>query len=89
MGKVAAFELVGIECWFFSQDHRPPHFHARKPGRWHVRVYFLAPPAAMIERVRGPRARFPTRDARALCEAAEAHRAKLLVEWEAKVACDD
>ena len=49
MGRVTAFELVGVECWFYSQDHRPPHFHARKRGKWHVKVLFMEAREAMIE----------------------------------------
>jgi len=38
---VDAFEIDGLDLWFNSSDHLPPHFHARKPGEWEVRVYIL------------------------------------------------
>jgi len=89
MGKVDAFKLVGVECWFCSQDHRPPHFHARKRGKWDVRVFFMEAKDQMLERVRGARAPLPARDVKAICDAAEEHRDQLLAEWEEKVVCDD
>lgn len=89
MGKVDTFKLEGVECWFYSQDHSPPHFHARKRGKWHVRVYFMQARDRMLERVRGPRSPLPGGDIRVVCDAAERHRAQLLREWERKVACDD
>ena len=41
MGRVAAFSVAGLDLWFNSHDHAPPHFHARRPGVWEVRIYFL------------------------------------------------
>lgn len=85
MGRVEAFRLEGIECWFYSQDHRPPHFHARRRGQWEVRVFFLKDGAEMIERVQGLRGRISARHLNALCRRAERFREKLLIEWEHKV----
>ena len=89
MARVGAFKLEGVECWFYSQDHRPPHFHARKRGRWEVRVYFMEASEAMLDRVRGARRQLAPREVKALCGVAERHRDKLLAEWEEKVVCDD
>ena len=41
MSRVESFSVPGVECWFYSNDHRPPHFHARRRGEWSVRVFFL------------------------------------------------
>lgn len=41
MARVRAFEIDGLVLWFFSYDHDPPHFHAKRAGEWEVRVYFL------------------------------------------------
>jgi hypothetical protein len=41
VGKVEAFTIAGLDLWFNSIDHRPPHFHARSSGRWEIRVYIL------------------------------------------------
>jgi hypothetical protein len=85
MGKVEAFRLQGIECWFNSQDHSPPHFHARKKGKWHVRVYFLEPRAGMFERVPGAQGRFGAGQGRMIYEMVKDTRDSLLLEWERKV----
>jgi hypothetical protein len=85
MGKVAAFTLAGIACWFYSQDHQPPHFHAKRTGQWHARVFFLEARGKMVERVRGPRGIMSAGDREALCDMAELYREELLTEWEQKV----
>ena len=41
MGKVDAVILEGLDLWFNSSDHLPPHLHARCRGEWEIRVYFL------------------------------------------------
>ncbi|NCR39243.1 MAG: DUF4160 domain-containing protein [Microcystis aeruginosa W13-11] len=41
MGKVESFNLDGLDLFFNSHDHLPPHFHVRKPGQWEIRVFFL------------------------------------------------
>jgi hypothetical protein len=88
MGKVSCFDLEGIYCWFNSLEHRPPHFHARRKGQWHVRVFFLNAESNMIERAKGPEGRMGKNDRNALCEQARLNREKLLGEWEQKVCCD-
>ena len=86
MGKVSCFNLYGIDCWFWSQDHRPPHFHAKKKGCWEVQVYFLKTRNDMIVRVQGGlRGRISSTDANALRDKAEQYRAELYIEWEKKV----
>ena len=41
MGKVEAFTLEGLELWFNSSDHLPPHVHIKRRGKWEIRVFFL------------------------------------------------
>lgn len=41
MGRVSAISVQGVDLWFNSSDHLPPHLHARKPGHWEVRIYIL------------------------------------------------
>ena len=88
MGKVECFKLAGIDLWFNSSDHEPPHFHARKPDRWEVRVFFAActrtrldfnlkfPPAGP-----GPSGQ----ERRELLDLVLQHREALYAEWEVKV----
>jgi len=85
MGEVECFHIEGVKCWFWSQDHKPPHFHSKKRGEWYFRVWFLRKQAAMLERRPGPRGRISALDRKALQQMAADHRAKLLQEWEQKV----
>ena len=89
MGRVECFSIEGVTCWFWSQDHNPPHFHAKKRGVWHFRVWFLQTGDAMLERVSGPRGRISPDDRGMLRQMAAEHRAELLDEWERKVKYDD
>ena len=41
MGRVGGFNLNGLEAFFRSNDHRPPHFHIKKKGEWEIRVYII------------------------------------------------
>src|SRR5262249_498128 len=85
VGKVECITVAGLDLWFNSHDHRPPHFHVRRPGEYELRVLFLlcsenhleyevkwgeAPSKKMLETLR---------------ELAVEHRAVLLTEWEQKV----
>jgi hypothetical protein len=38
---VGCIEVAGLNLWFNSNDHLPPHFHASKLGEWEIRIYFL------------------------------------------------
>lgn len=89
MGEVACFRIEGVRCWFWSQDHRPPHFHAKKRGEWHFKVWFMRKQAAMLERMPELRGRISAPDRKALQQMAADYRAKLLQEWEQKVKHDD
>jgi hypothetical protein len=82
MTKVACFSVTGIEMWIPSGDHEPPHFHARKPGEWSARVYFLEAPGEMIRRKRPRHARIRGNDRKALVTGAAANRTALLAEWQ-------
>lgn len=88
MGKVECFYIEGINCWFWSRDHRPPHFNAKKKGEWYYKVYFQKPEEKMLERGKGPRGRISKKDRKMLCKQAKTNRRKLLTEWEKKVICD-
>ena len=83
MPIVEAFQLAGCRCWFYSDDHRPAHFHASSPGEWEARVYFLLEPP-QVEVVLELK-RLPGRMRRALLSMAKEYRAELLEEWSKKV----
>lgn len=85
MGEVSSFAAAGLDLWFNSNDHLPPHFHAEKPGEWEVRVFFLRDRPDMFETKWTTRPGRPRRgELRDLAALAEATRAKLLTEWEQK-----
>jgi len=41
MGKVDCIQFEGLDCWFHSSDHAPPHFHCAKTSEWEIRIFFL------------------------------------------------
>ena len=86
MPKVACLAVAGVELWFNSNDHLPPHFHAEKSGEWEVRVFFLRGEDEMVEVVYSVRRRRPSKaDLRELVDNVANHRADLLSEWETVV----
>jgi hypothetical protein len=78
MAVIKAFAIPGIHCCFYSNDHEPPHFHAKRRGHWHARVHFLLVASEAIEIVRG---KITGPDSRRLANAIELHRKALLNEW--------
>lgn len=81
MATVRAFGVAGLKMWFWSLDHEPPHFHAKRDGEWEVKVHFLRASGEMMELVwadKNP----PRRILRQLGRLAEEHRFELLQEWE-------
>ena len=81
MATVAAFLLPGVTLWFWSNDHEPPHFHAKRRGEWEVKVNFLLDEAAMIEIV-WSQTRPPRKLLRKLAALAAEHRVALFEQWE-------
>jgi hypothetical protein len=82
MPKVASFEIPGLECWFCSNDHDPPHFHVKRAGEWELKVNFLEDKDLFeLEWGDAPSGKV-LRDLKKLVVA---HRAALLAEWETKV----
>jgi hypothetical protein len=84
MGRISCFSIEGIQCWFNSQEHKPPHFHAKRRGEWEVRVYFQKPEMKMLD-VKWLVGRISKQDRKILCDMASNFRPELLKEWEEKV----
>lgn len=83
MPKVQCFEIAGLICWFWSNDHDPPHFHVKRTGEWEIRVKFTEGEPRMFELVWGG---FPgVKVRRKIARNVEEHRVRLLAEWEANV----
>lgn len=86
MAKLECFAIPGIELWFFSHDHLPPHFHAKRKGQWEVRVFFLRGSTnEMFQIVQRRGKEIPRSDLKVLEEKVTANRAEILEEWERKV----
>ena len=83
MPKVDCFEIPGLYCWFWSDDHAPPHFRVKRDGEWEIKVRFAEGEEEMFEQKWGdaPSGKI----LRQLKKAVTRHRAALLAEWEAKV----
>ncbi|MCA9163467.1 MAG: DUF4160 domain-containing protein [Planctomycetales bacterium] len=82
MVTVTAFQIPGLTIWFWSNDHEPPHFHAKRRGEWEVRVNFLLDESEMIDVVWSDRA--PSKkQLKHLATLAAQHRVALLEQWEA------
>lgn len=82
MAQLEAFQVGGIEMIFYSGDHEPPHFQARRRGEWDARVYIQADGNEMIELIRPPDAKIRGSDRKAIVKGVEENRAALLAEWE-------
>ena len=83
MPKLDAIRISGLDLWFNSSDHRPPHFHAERAGVWEVRVFFLRQPGEIIEKKWGAGPK--KGELKELIARAAMKRAELLAEWERKV----
>lgn len=83
MGRVDAFQVPGCDCTFYSNDHPPPHFHAKSPGEWEIKVYFLKDPPTyeVVFEIK----QIPGRTRRAVLNLAALNREALFTEWDVKV----
>jgi hypothetical protein len=82
MATVRAFQSPGLKLWFYSNDHEPPHFHAKRSGEWEVKVRFLLPTGQMIEVKWSTKGGPTAKTLKKLCRLAEQHRPALLEQWE-------
>lgn len=86
MGRVDAVVLEGLDLWFNSSDHLPPHFHARRRGEWEIRVYFLlCTDDELAFDYKWTRKSPSAKVLAKLSRAVVARRVELLQEWEQKV----
>ena len=80
MPKVKCFEIPGLYCWFWSNDHDPPHFHVKKNGEWELTVKFLENSMFEMKWGKEPKAKV----LRKIAANVIANRVALLLEWEDK-----
>ena len=83
--------MPGLDLFFHSDDHGPPHVHVRRPGEWELRVSLLLTTADRLEYIvkwpskpSGPKSQLR----RKICAAVVEHREALLKEWHNKVISD-
>lgn len=85
MGKVSCLQLAGLDCWFNSSDHLPPHYHVGKRGEWEIRIYVRTTTASDLDYDvkwgKAPAARV----LREIRDLTVEKRVELLEEWEKKV----
>ena len=83
MPDVACFEIPGLKCWFWSNDHDPPHFHVKRQGEWELKVQFAEGEAQMFELMWGDAPK--SKVLREIAKKVRENRVQLLAEWEANV----
>lgn len=83
MATVQAFQVEGLKIWFWSNDHEPPHFHAKRSGEWEVKVRFMLDPSEMIEVESWSKKSPPKKGLKELTSLAAKHRVELLTQWQA------
>jgi hypothetical protein len=84
MGKVDVISIHGVEFIFWSNDHDPPHFHAKKAGEWEYKVHFMEAKEQMLEMLWENKS-MKGNLRRDLVELVASNRLALFAEWEAKV----
>jgi hypothetical protein len=88
MPRVLCFQIAGLDLWFNPDDHAPPHFHARKPGEWIVKVDIESSSEKnlvfQVVWCRGVR-RVLGAYRRRLAHEVAVHQEKLVAEWEQRV----
>lgn len=82
MATVNAFQIDGLKIWFWSNDHEPPHFHAKRKGEWEVKVCFMLDQAEMIEVMAWSKRRPTKTMLKSLTASAAKHRVELLKQWQ-------
>ena len=88
MGKLQSFKIDGLDLFFNSNDHNPPHFHARKLGVWEIRIdiVFCSKENGLIFKPKyPPNPEISSKDQKQILKLVLENKSKLLIEWEQKV----
>lgn len=89
LGRIEEFNLKGLQAFFRSSDHHPPHFHVKKPGMWEIRVYVLTSSKNELDYS----FKFPknnsidltSKEKKAILAFITSNREKILIDWSTKV----
>ena len=84
MVKVDSFQIPGVRCWFWSEDHLPHHFHMEaESGEWNAKVMFLLDEHQMIQDVYSQKSKgIPAGIKKTIHEMVKRNVANLIREWE-------
>ena len=89
MGKIEEFSLKGLQAFFRSSDHHPPHFHVKKAGRWEIRVYILTSSKNGLDySFKFPKNKsvsLTSKEEKAILGFVTSNREKLLLDWSTQV----
>lgn len=87
LSKLQTFALDGLDLFFNSHDHLPPHFHVRKPGEWEIRVLFLlcSEQKGLVFNVKWSRHPPSKKEEREILKLVLTNLKSLRMEWEQKV----
>jgi hypothetical protein len=89
LGKIEEFSLKGLQAFFRSSDHHPPHFHVKKSGRWEIRVYILTSSKNGLDySFKFPKNKSVTltsKEEKAILGFVTSNREKLLLDWSTQV----
>ena len=88
MVKVENFYIYGLEAFFRSNDHYPPHFHVKKKGEWEIRVYIITSTAKLHYSVKFPKNKqhfLSSKEKKLILDFVIKNREKLYLAWETKV----
>ena len=81
MARLKCFSIDGMELWFWSNDHEPPHFHAKRKQEWEISVNFLESESKMFV-TKWQQKPCSSRDKKALQHMVRKYRMQLIREWE-------
>jgi hypothetical protein len=89
LGRIEEFSFQGLRAFFRSNDHRPPHFHVKRPGRWEIKVYILTSSKNRLDYS----FKFPknnsviltSQEEKAILGFVTRNREKLLLDWQTQV----
>lgn len=88
MVKVENFNIHGLEAFFRSNDHLPPHFHVKKKGEWEIRVYIITSTEKLHYSVKFPKNKkqfLSSKEEKSILAFVIKNREKLYLDWENKV----
>jgi hypothetical protein len=92
MVRVSAFSIEGLEVFFHTLDHCPPHFHVLKSGEWEIRVDIdQSSTAGLVYNFKFPKKLLKSgttlsrKQEKILLEQVLKYKVELLIEWQTKV----